>query len=117
MVSSDVELAHSILKDKRTKDRNRLTYENNAAIFFGKLELMHGRKPSPRLEWKDMVEFHKALHSLSDEEEVWVDKLLKEWEATEEEEAAKHGSAQTQGQGGTVPDVAGTDTQASYTIT
>ena len=58
----------------------------------------HGSKPSPRLAWDKLVEFHESLHSLSDEEEAWVDKLLDQWEAVEKDRAAELGSAQAQDQ-------------------
>ena len=44
------------------------------------------------------MEFYESLHSLSDEEEAWVEKLLDQWEAVEKDKAAELGSAQAQDQ-------------------
>ena len=58
----------------------------------------HGSKPSPRLAWDELVVFYESLHSLSDEEEAWVGKLLDQWEAAEKDKAAELDSAQAQDQ-------------------
>jgi hypothetical protein len=92
VVSSDVERAHTICKDNRTKDRNALTYDNNQALTFAKLELIRSERSAKlkkpvRLSWSELVQFSNAMGSLTDKEEAWVDALDAKWKAEEATEA------------------------------
>jgi len=90
VVSSDVERSHVITKANRTKKRNRLDYELNQALTFGKLELMHGSGLSKRMDWKDLVSFHEKFMAVSDEEHKWAEELAAKWA----QEAAKDAAQQ-----------------------